>query len=101
MLSRFLKLVCGAVLLQAATSSGQTTDELNFLKALTDFQQIRSLLPSYVNGRAAALLRERSAEIERISTKQDVEKRRAYIREKMIQALGGLPERTPLNARTV
>ena len=101
MLNRFLLMVCCAVLLKPATSHGQAADELNFLKALTDFQQIRSMLPSYVNGRAAALLRERSAEIERISTKQGVEKRRAYIREKMIQALGGLPDRTPLNARTV
>ena len=66
MLSRFLKLVCCAVLLQSATFYSQTADELNFLKALTDFQQIRSMLPSYVNGRAASLLRERSAEIERI-----------------------------------
>ncbi len=82
-------------------AQGQTAEELNFLKALTDFQQIRSMLPAYVNGRAAALLRERSAEIERISTKPDVEKRRAYTRQKMIEALGGLPERTPLNARTV
>ena len=101
MLNRFLTMACCALLLQSATVSGQTAEELNFLKALTDFQQIRSMLPSYVNGRAAALLRERSAEIERISTKQDVEKRRAYTRERMIQALGGLPERTPLNARTV
>jgi len=101
MLSRFLILVCCAVLLQSATSYSQTAEELNFLKGLTDFQQIRSMLPSYVNGRAAALLRERSAEIERISTTQGVEKRRVYIREKMLQALGGLPERTPLNARTV
>ena len=99
--NRFLTVACCALLLQSATAYGQTADELNFLKALTDFQQIRSMLPSYVNGRAAALLRERSAEIERVSTKQDVEKRRAYTREKMIQALGGLPERTPLNARTV
>jgi cephalosporin-C deacetylase-like acetyl esterase len=99
--NRFLLMVCCAVLLKPATSHAQAADELNFLKALTDFQEIRSMVPSYVNGRAAALLRERSAEIERISTKQGVENRRAYIREKMIQALGGLPDRTPLNARTV
>jgi len=101
MLNRFLLVVGCAVFLQPSTSNGQAAEELNFLKALTDFQQIRSMLPSYVNGRAAALLRERSAEIERISTRQCVEKRRAYTREKMIQALGGLPSRTPLNARTV
>ncbi len=101
MWNRFLLVVCCAVFLQPVISLGQVADELNFLKALTDFQQIRSMLPSYVNGRAAALLRARSAEIERISTKQGVEKRRAYIRERMIQALGGLPDRTPLNARTV
>src|SRR6185436_3807577 len=101
MLNRFLMMVCCALLLSSVIAHGQTAEELNFLKALTDFQHIRSMLPAYVNGRAAALLRERSAEIERISTKQDVEKRRAYTREKMIQALGGLPERTPLNPRTV
>ncbi|MGH9427659.1 MAG: hypothetical protein ACRD2L_15315, partial [Terriglobia bacterium] len=101
MLRRFLIVVSCAALFQSATSYGQAAEELSFLKALTDFQQIRSMLPSYVNGRAAVLLRERSAEIERIATKQDLEKRRAYLREKMLQALGGLPERTPLNARTV
>lgn len=100
MMKSFLICVLGAVLFQSATLYSQS-EELNFLKALTDFQQIQSMLPAYVNGRAATLLRERSAEIERISTKQGLEKRRAYIREKMIQALGGLPERTPLNARTV
>jgi len=101
MWNRFLMLVCCALSLLSATSYAQAADELNFLKALTDFQQIRSMLPSYVNGRASALLRERSAEIERISTKEGVEKRRVYTRKKMIEALGGLPERTPLNARIV
>src|SRR5262249_48548398 len=101
MFSRSVMVVCCTVLFQAAICFAQKGDELDFLKALTDFQQIRSMLPSYVNARAAALLRERSAEIERIATQQDVEKRRSYIRGKMIQALGGLPDRTPLNARTV
>ena len=101
MLNRFLMMVCCALLLRPVIAHGQTAEELNFLKALTDFHQIRSMLPSYVNGRATALLQERSAEIGRISTKDGVEKRRTYTRKKMIEALGGLPERTPLNARTV
>jgi len=101
MLNRFLILVSCVLLFQSPSSDCQTADELNFLKSLTDFQQVRSMLPSHVNGRAAALLQERSAEIERISTQEDIETRRAYIREKTLQALGGLPERTPLNPRTV
>jgi cephalosporin-C deacetylase-like acetyl esterase len=101
MLNRFLMVVCCALLLRPVIAHGHPAEELNFLQALTDFQQIRSMLPSYVNGRAAALLRERSAEIGRISTKDGVEKRRTYTRKKMIEALGGLPERTPLNARTM
>src|SRR5262245_42261756 len=97
----FVRLVCCAVLIQSGTSYAQRSNELDFLKALTDFQQIRSMLPSYVNNLAAARLRDRTTEIERVSTKQDVEKRRVRTREKMIEALGGLPERTPLNAKTV
>lgn len=100
MMKSFLICVLGALLYQSATLYSQS-EELNFLKALTDFQQIHSMLPAYVNGRAATLRQERSAQIERITTKLGLEKRRAYIREKMVQALGGLPERTPLNARTV
>ena len=45
MLSRFLMVVCCALLLRSATAYGQTAEELNFLKALTDFQQIRSMMP--------------------------------------------------------
>src|SRR5262245_36967007 len=100
MLKKCLVVVCCAGLALSGSSYAQKPDELDFLKALTDFQQIRSMLPSYVNSLAAAQLRQRSTEIERISTKQDVEERRVRIREKMIQTLGGLPERTPLNART-
>lgn len=79
----------------------QSTQELNFLSGLSDGKDLRTMLPSYLNAKAERLLEERRQKIAGFSGKADIENRRRYIREKMIEALGGLPERTPLNARVV
>src|SRR5207244_11899397 len=47
------------------------------------------------------VLEERERKVARLSTPPAVAERKAYLRERMLQALGGLPARTPLNARTV
>lgn len=79
----------------------QSAEKLDFLDGLTDFARIRSMLPDYLNRLAMAQLEERRRVIGQITTPEEVARRRAYVREKMLQDLGGLPERTPLNARTV
>ena len=80
---------------------GQSPDELNFLRGLPDSQSYRGMLASYLNSRAAEALAERRGAVSRLSSASDVAGRKRYVRERMIEALGGLPERTPLNARVV
>ncbi len=85
----------------SALLRAQSADKLDFLDGLPDFARVRNMLPEYLNRLALAQLEERRRQIAHISTPDQVAKRRAYVREKMLQDLGSLPERTPLNARTV
>ena len=89
------------VLLLASFSllAGQSSEELNFLAGLPDGRGYREMLPSYLKGRAARLREERRRKIEQFSGMQDVNERRRYVRDRMLRALGGLPERTPLKDR--
>jgi len=87
-------LVIGPVLAQSA-------DELDFLSGLGEFRTLRNMLPTYVNQLAKTLIEERERKVARFSTPSAVAERKAYVRERMLQALGGLPARTPLNARIV
>jgi len=59
------------------------------------------MLPNYLNHRALQRIEERRQIIGRLASAEDVGKRKMYLRERMVRALGGFPERTPLNARTV
>ncbi|MFN0165177.1 MAG: acetylxylan esterase [Bryobacteraceae bacterium] len=76
----------------------QSTEELDFLSKHTDFRNLRARLGESMRRRAFALLDERERKV-RQWTPADASARRAYVREKMLRSLGGLPERTPLNAR--
>src|SRR5262249_19339747 len=90
-----------ALLLVAAIGpiTAQRPEALDFLAGLEEFRTIRNMLSGYLRQLARAKLDEREHKIARFSTAQDVSERKAYIREKMLQALGGFPDRTPLNAR--
>ncbi len=79
----------------------QRSEEGDFLSGLEDFRNIRNMLPEFVNQEARVLLTERERKIARFSSPQEVTERKAYIRQRMLQALGGFPDRTPLNPRTV
>ena len=85
-------------LLLAGTAAAQDANSLDFLSGHTDYENIRSMLPDYAKRQALALLETRRAEASRWSA-ADVTARRQHVRERMLRALGGLPERTPLNAR--
>src|SRR6267378_2359406 len=90
-------LVCLFVLSTAA----QRSEELNFASGLEQFQDLRRTLPSYLNNIGFRMLAERKAQMERLSTIEDVNKRRDYLRQRMLDDLGGFPERTSLNPRVV
>ncbi len=92
---RVILLAC----LAAAPLAAQSAESLDFLAGLPDFREIRNMLPAYLNRAAMTHLADRERKVAQLSTAQDVAARRAYIRERMLRALGGLPERTPLNAR--
>src|SRR5690348_5407615 len=79
----------------------QTPESLDFLTDLPDFERVREMLPNHLNRVAIALLEERKRAVAQISAAADVARRKAYIRERILSALGGLPERTPLNPRVV
>lgn len=89
------------LLLLAAPLSAQTANNLDFLSGLPDYPHMNTMLREYLNRQALARLEEREQEIARISTPEEVAKRRAYVREQMVHDLGGLPVRTPLNAHVV
>ncbi len=76
------------------------TGDLDFLHGLDEYEQIRRMLPDYMEREAQALISGRVRTLD-VSTPDALARRRAYVRERMLHALGGLPDRTPLNARTV
>ena len=78
-----------------------SAQELNFLKGHTEFGGIRSMLASYMQKKAFELLDQREKEVAKLTTLEAVQARKRYVRDHIIRALGGLPERTPLNARVV
>ena len=79
----------------------QTPDDINFLTDLPDFEHVKNMLPDYLNRIAMEFLDQRQRTVAQISTATQVDERRAYVRERVLASLGGLPERTPLNARVV
>ena len=94
-------LLVGLLSPACSTLQAQTPEDINFLAGLPDFERAGEMLPDYLNRAAFALLDQRQTAVAVISTPGDLAKRRAYVRERMLAELGGLPERTPLNARVV
>lgn len=86
------------MLLSAAVALAQDKG-LDFLKGHYDFEHINNMLPDYAKRNAIELLEKRRAEAARWSG-ANITERKQYVRNRMLQALGGgLPQRTPLNAR--
>jgi cephalosporin-C deacetylase-like acetyl esterase len=79
----------------------QAQDSLNFLVNHTDGPEIRRQFPEYRKRLANEALAVRRRAVEQIRTPQDLAARRAYIRERILAEIGGLPERTPLNPQVV
>jgi hypothetical protein len=83
------------------TLLAQTPEDINFLTDLPDFEHVKTMLPDYLNRIAMEFLDQRQRTVAQISTVSQVGERRAYVRERMLSSLGGLPDRSPLNARVV
>jgi len=94
-------IACILAFLFAVPAAAQESEDLNFASGLEQFQDIRRMLPSYLNNIGLQMLTQRQRQIERLATIEDVSRRRAYLRQRMLNDLGGFPERTPLNARVV
>src|SRR5438874_10475552 len=61
----------------------------------------RKMLSKYLLAEAQKHFDARRAEIASLKTPDDVKKRQALLKARMIDALGGFPEKTPLNAKVV
>lgn len=84
----------------SAVAQHSEGEDLDFLHGLSEYEQIRRMLPEYMEREAQSLIRERQRSLN-VSTPEALAHRRAYVRERILHAIGGLPDRTPLNARTV
>jgi cephalosporin-C deacetylase-like acetyl esterase len=84
-----------ATLLSAQKSS---SSDLDFLHGLNRYADIRDMLPSYIQSEAEGMVDARKRSLD-VSTPEALARRRQYVREHILKAIGGLPERTPLNAR--
>src|SRR5947199_7620238 len=84
-----------------AVSTAAQEAELNFASGLEQFHDIRMMLPKYVKNIGYRIVAERKNQVEHLTTIEDVKKRGAYLRERMLADVGGFPEKTALNARVV
>ena len=92
--------IVALVLLAPCVVSAQEKSDLDFLAAMDEFHDIRKMLPARLAQEVNGHLRKRAEAIAKISTLDDLSARRKLVRATILESIGGLPERTPLNART-
>ncbi len=100
-MKRLITIACAIVCLTSSPLLGQSQSELSVTAGLDEFTEIRQMLPRYLKAIGFEQLAARKRQVDRITTMEDVSRRREYLRDVMLRDFGGLPERTPLNARTV
>jgi len=86
------------LLVLTAALRAQAPSDLEFLANHTDYREIRNMLPAYLKRLASDRLTERRRAIERFG-QATLDNHRRQVREAILRGIGGLPERTPLNAR--
>jgi cephalosporin-C deacetylase-like acetyl esterase len=85
----------------AVTSALAESEDLSVFKGMPEFSTASQMLPNYLMKLALERLEERKQRVEQLATAEDVARRRSYVRERIVKALGGFPERTPLNPKVV
>ncbi len=76
-------------------------DDLTVLKPDPHDVPPSQMLHAYLKAEAQKHFDARRAAVAALKTPEDVRKRQQELKAKFLEALGGLPEKTPLNARTV
>jgi len=66
----------------------------------TPFHAYSRCLPDYLRGLARKAVEKRDAELAKLVTPAAIEARQKWARQTLWKLIGGMPERTPLNART-
>jgi dienelactone hydrolase len=89
------------VILFACGTMGAAQTEFNVLPKDTESVPPRKMLNAYLLAETQKHFDARRAEVAKLKTPDDVRKRQAILKARMIDALGGFPEKTPLNAKTV
>lgn len=69
--------------------------------ARTGYRDYSRCLPDYLRGLAESAYRRRNADIAKLTNPVAIDERRRWVRDTFWKLAGGMPERTPLNARTV
>ncbi len=80
-----------------AQSSNKSEENLNVMTGQES--SIRKMLPESLKATAFSHLAEREKRIAALNTREEIEIRQRSIRETILRAIGGLPERTPLNPK--
>lgn len=84
-----------------AVSASAGTEDLKVLPADVDGVAPQGMMHAYLMRGVHEALDRREAECEKLKTPQQLTARQQWVREFFVGALGGLPARTPLNARVV
>ena len=90
----FFALSAAAAALPAAASAAPAVPS-------TAYRNYSRCLPDYLRGLAADAYQRRNHEIARLTSADRIHARQAWARGTFWKLVGGMPERTPLNARTV
>lgn len=83
------------------TASALAAPDPNVLKGAIDGQPAPEMMARYLDGVAAPLLQARRDAFEAVKSEADASAYIQQLKPKMDAQLGGFPERTPLNARTI
>jgi cephalosporin-C deacetylase-like acetyl esterase len=82
-------------------SSEPGEEDLTVLRGTAEFSNANQMLPQYLMKIALGCLESRRQRVAQLAAPEDIARRQAYVREVIIKAIGGLPERTPLNSKIV
>ncbi len=95
MTRRDLLALCGAATLPWPASGARRP-----APSVTPYRDYSRCLPDFLRGLAADAYTRRNREIAKLTTPAAIRARQAWARETFWKLAGGMPERTPLNART-
>ncbi len=95
----FNLLIITAFLFAATVNTARAQENTDILKKWLHYSDARNALYKHMADEAYGLLDKREKEIAALKTVSQWEKRQKQLKETMLDVIGGLPERTPLNAK--